>query len=177
MVSNPTIELVDPDLDLVPEFMEALAESYEEHRRFLHWAVPSPNYQTTYDHAKEAISNFQNRVNELRFGVRRVSDRRLVGCIGLLIRDMLIPYFEIGYWIRSSEAGKGYTSMAVPLLEQYAIEEFSARRIEIKMGESNVASRRVAEKAGFKYEATIHLNRRLPNGEVDNTIIYYKTYS
>lgn len=177
MITNSTIELLPPGLHLVSEFREAVDESYEQNRRFLHWAEPSPSYDTTRENMQRAISNFNDQVNEFRFIVRRIRDRRIVGCIGLLIRDMLIPFFEIGYWVRSSEAGKGYTSMAVELLERYAVEQLGAKRIEVKMAESNVASRRVAEKTGFQYEATIHLNRRLPTGEVDNTCIYYKVYS
>ncbi len=109
--------------------------------------------------------------------MQRNSDDRIVGCIGLRMRDMAIPYLEIGYWARSSEAGKGYTTQAVSLVEQYALSEFKVKRLEIKMAISNDASRRVAEKSGFEHEATIHHDRMLPLGDVDGTHVFCNIYS
>ena len=37
-------------------------------------------------------------------------------------------------------------------------------------------SRRVAERAGFEFEARIHGDRRLPSGTVVDTLIYYKLF-
>jgi len=177
MISNETIRLVKPAANLVDDFQLALIESYEDLNKYLAWAEKKPDIETTRQNMLRARDNFENKEEELRFIVQRIHDNKIVGCAGLLIRNMNIPYLEIGYWVRSSEAKKGYIGMAVHLLEEYAVKELKVKRLEIKMAESNKASIQVAERAGFKYEATIHSDRKLPIGKVDNTCVYYKLYS
>ena len=176
MISNSIIELLPPSLELVDEVQEALIESYDDLKTFLLWPKPNPSREDVYSNMQQAIRNFDKKIIEFRFQIRRLSDGKIVGATGLLIRDIDVPFFEFGYWVRSSERGKGYITMAVQLLENYAANELNAKRLEIRMAETNEASRRVAERAGFKYEALVHSDRRLPSGEIDNSHIYYKTY-
>ncbi len=177
MISNAIIRLVPPSSDLVDDVREALIESYELHKAFLLWAKPNPSREDVSSTMEIAINNFRDKTEEFRFFILRVADSKLVGCVGLIIRDIAIPFFEFGYWVRSSEMGKGYISTAVELLEEYAVSELGAKRLEIKMAESNNRSKLVAERVGFEYEAFLHADRELPSGKVDNTHIYYKTYS
>lgn len=177
MISNGIIKISPVSLEYVQDFHEALIESYPEHKEFLEWATENPAIENTTKNMEQAALNFQNMTNELRFIITRESDNKVVGCIGLIIRNLAIPYFEIGYWSRSSSTGQGIMTMAVTLVESYAINKLRAKRLEIKMAASNLASQKVAEKAGFKHEATIHSDRALPSGKVDDTHIYYKIYS
>lgn len=59
---------------------------------------------------------------------------------------------HIGYWIDQDFANKGITTRAVIELTSFAFEELNLHRIEINLRPENEASRRVAEKAGYKYE-------------------------
>jgi RimJ/RimL family protein N-acetyltransferase len=52
----------------------------------------------------------------------------------------------IGYWIRSSATGRGLATAAVRAIAAAAWDDFE--EISIVVAEPNVASRRVAEKAG-----------------------------
>ena len=164
MVVDNTIELLPPSLDLLEDFHDALVESYPEHSKFLAWASADPDLEATRKNMLEAQSNFEQRKTEIRFIITRQSDRRVVGFIGLIIRNLSIPYLEIGFWARTSEMGNGYISRAVKLVEQYAIDEFNVKRLEIKMATSNRASKRVAELSGFTHEATHLSDRVLPSG-------------
>lgn len=177
MIAESEISLVQPRLDLAEEVREALIESYDEHIEFLLWPEPNPSIEEVKKNIEESIRNFENHLNEYRFLILRNSDSKLVGTISLLIRDLKIPYFEFGYWVRSSEHGKGYISRAVQILESYAVKELNVRRLEIRMAESNHKSKRVAEAAGYKYEAKLHSDRVLSDGTIDNSLVYYKTYS
>ncbi len=177
MNADDIIELAPPSMDLVDEFHAALVESFEEHAKYLKWAESDPDISMTASNMADAIARFHRKEQELRFIVLRRSNRRILGCIGLILRDLAIPYFEIGYWVRSSESGKGYISRAVNLIEQFAVNEFCVRRLEIKMSTSNLASRRVAERAGFTLEATHVYDRMLPSGEVTGTHVFCKLYS
>src|SRR5690554_3085388 len=138
MIVSPEISLIKPRTDLAEDVREALTESYTDLIKFLLWPVPNPSVDTVRENIEQAIYNFDNDQSEYRFLILRNSDSRLIGNISLLIRDLKIPYLEFGYWVRSSEQGKGYISKAVAMLEAYAVNELHAHRLEIRMAESNI---------------------------------------
>ena len=164
-------------MDAVEEFHAAVVESRPELRRYLQWAVPEPEVSTTRRNMEQAIANFDACEKELRFLVKRAADGLLVGCIGLMVRDLEVPFFEIGYWVRSSQTGRGYATDAVILVEQYALAQFRPIRLEIRCASDNAASARVAQKAGFSHEARIACDRRLPDGRLVDTDIFRKLYA
>lgn len=59
---------------------------------------------------------------------------------------------QIGYWVAKNRAGRGITPTAVRLLTDYALFVLGLHRIEICLRPENVASRRVVEKLGLRYE-------------------------
>jgi len=59
---------------------------------------------------------------------------------------------EIGYWLSSFHAKKGYMTEAVKILEKEAFEKLKLNRIQIRCDEKNKASSGVAKKCGYNYE-------------------------
>ena len=59
---------------------------------------------------------------------------------------------HIGYWIDHNFANKGYTTRAVELLTNFAFTHLLLHRLEINLRPENIASRTVAEKAGYIFE-------------------------
>jgi ribosomal-protein-alanine N-acetyltransferase len=68
----------------------------------------------------------------------------------------------IGYWVVPEVAGKGVTPTAVALVSDYLFQVAGLHRVEIDIRPENVASLRVVEKLGFRYEGLkerfIHIN-------------------
>ena len=68
----------------------------------------------------------------------------------------------IGYWVVPEVAGKGVTPTAVALITDYLFNVVGLHRAEIDIRPENVASLRVVEKLGFRYEGLkerfIHIN-------------------
>lgn len=63
--------------------------------------------------------------------------------------------YELSYQIYSpKQRGKGLTSEAVNLLVRYLFETKRVNRIRLVIDPGNLASRRLAEKCGFKHEGT-----------------------
>jgi ribosomal-protein-alanine N-acetyltransferase len=58
----------------------------------------------------------------------------------------------IGYWIAERFAGRDITPTAVALATDLSFRRFGLHRMEICMRPENVASMRVAQKLGFRYE-------------------------
>ena len=169
------IYLAPPHQAHTAEFRQALIESYNEHRHFLHWASPDPTIERVTGTMDRAIARFETKMGEQRFVVLDTVDDHLVGCIGLTVSDDNLHCYEIGYWMRSSETGKGYGTAAVVLIEIYARETLHAHKLIIITAGTNLASQRVATKAGFVLELVTPNARRLPSGEPDGTYLYTKT--
>lgn len=171
-IESDRIQLVKPELSLVAEVHAAILESEMYLKQFLPWvdgALANPEQGMC-----DAMANFENFTNELRFFIVEKSTGKIVGAIGLIIRDKAVPFFEIGYWLRQSEQRKGFVTEAVHLLEDYAFNELSARRIEIKMADTNLSSRAVAERCGYRLEGLVRHDRRLPSGELCNSLLFSK---
>ncbi|MEI6476516.1 MAG: GNAT family protein [Actinomycetes bacterium] len=59
---------------------------------------------------------------------------------------------HIGYWIDQAYSNRGLTTQAVDLLTEYGFSSLLLHRIEINLRPENAASRKVAEKAGYRLE-------------------------
>jgi ribosomal-protein-alanine N-acetyltransferase len=68
----------------------------------------------------------------------------------------------IGYWVVPEVAGKGVTPTAVALVADYLFNGVGLHRAEVDIRPENLASLRVVEKLGFRYEGLkerfIHIN-------------------
>jgi RimJ/RimL family protein N-acetyltransferase len=175
MLSDDTIELIQPILDIAEDVQQALSESYDLHQAYLPWAQPSPDLAWVRANLAQALANFEQQETEYRFFIRRRTDQRILGCIGLHIRDAAAGQYEIGYWARASEQGKGYISRGVKLLEYFATHALGAKQLRLKTAGSNAASQKVAHRCGYKLETIIEADRSLPSGQTDDTHVYCKT--
>ena len=175
MLENHRIRLIPPSMTYQPKMLEAIIESQVELSAFLTWVPYSLTATESVAYIKQAIENFNNFESELGYFIVDKAADTFLGCIGLQIKDKAIPYFEIGYWLRSSAVGKGYISDAVKLIERYAFDELNAKRLEIKTSNTNLRSYAVAERCGYRFEGELHNHRRMPNGELANTLVYAKT--
>lgn len=88
---------------------------------------------------------------------------RVLGSIGLNPKPGGDGVVEIGYWLRSDARGRGFMTRALRLVARKALED-GAARVQLRADPENVASCRVAEKAGFTREGVLrsaHWNPRL----------------
>jgi RimJ/RimL family protein N-acetyltransferase len=84
----------------------------------------------------------------------RAADK-IVGSISLFHADWEVRSAEIGYGVRSEERGKGYASEALGAVTRWALTEGGIQRAWLTANTDNVASVRVAEKAGLRREGTL----------------------
>lgn len=62
---------------------------------------------------------------------------------------------EIGYWLAQEFWGQGITPLAVQAVTHHAFDAYELRKVYATVRDGNVASRRVLEKAGYAFEATL----------------------
>lgn len=71
---------------------------------------------------------------------------------------------EVGYWTDPRARQRGVATAAVRALCQWAVTTAGIEFIEWRCDAGNIASRRVAEKAGFLIEARLRQRRRARHG-------------
>jgi ribosomal-protein-alanine N-acetyltransferase len=86
--------------------------------------------------------------------LREPGRERYVGHIGLgNITRRAFGSGYVGYWVDSAVAGHGIMPTALALLVDHAFGPGGLHRVEVNVRPENRASRRVAEKLGFREEA------------------------
>ncbi|MCL9781588.1 GNAT family N-acetyltransferase [Vibrio sp. S4M6] len=168
------ISLYKPSMRLCQNVHQAILESQNEMSKYLPWVQHTLTLERVNDTMLEAIDNFDNMTHELRMPIIDNHTGRFLGMTGLIIRDKSVPCYEIGYWLRTAEVGKGYISEAVKLVESYAFNQLNALRIAITAASTNQKSIAVAKRNGYRHEATLEQNRRMADGQLVDTVVYRK---
>jgi RimJ/RimL family protein N-acetyltransferase len=101
------------------------------------------------------------------YGIVRRDDDRLLGLVWTKRTDWATMSTEISYAVAPDARGFGYTAEAADALAVDLILEHGFQRVELRVAAGNVASRRVAEKAGFVYEGLLRNAGHVHSGRVD----------
>ena len=95
---------------------------------------------------------------------------KIVGAIGVFNADWEVRSAEIGYGVRSDERSRGYATEALVGLSRWMLTEGGIQRAWLTANVDNVASVRVAEKAGFHREGTLRRAAMEEDGLHDQAI-------
>lgn len=143
--------------DDAPRLHEAARESVDDVYPWLPWCHPG------YSLA-DAVAWVGSRTAleaegfDYSFAIVGADDRYLGGC-GINQINRLHRFGNLGYWVRSSAAGRGVATAAVRQLAEFAFTHTDLERLEIVCAVANERSQRVAERAGAQREGV--LRRRL----------------
>ncbi|WP_122055690.1 GNAT family N-acetyltransferase [Vibrio sp. Evd11] len=174
-MESERLKLTPPSLKYSEEMFDVINECKVEFSQFLPWVSDSLTKEQLELNIQDATNNFANFIGEFWFNIIEKKTGAFIGAIGFMIRGGTVSYFEIGYWLQTSQTGFGYVSEAIRIIEEYAFIQKGAKRIEIRMAGSNLKSRAVAKRCGYQQEACFANDRRLPSGELDSTLVYAKT--
>jgi RimJ/RimL family protein N-acetyltransferase len=148
------------------EMCAAVSESLPELRPWLPWAHETPTPDGYEADVRAARARFLLR-EDLRFQLYlRSEPGTLVGSSGLHRIDWEAGRFEIGYWLRTGFAGRGYMTEAVRGLARFAFAELDANRLEIWCDSRNERSAAVARRVGFVHEGTFIDHTRALDGSM-----------
>lgn len=149
-----------------PQMCTAVTESLPELRPWLPWAQETPTPEGYEANVREAQARFLLR-EDLRFQLYlRSEPGTLVGSSGLHRMDWEAGRFEIGYWLRTRFAGKGFMTEAVHEVARFAFTELAANRLEIWCDSRNERSAAVARRVGFVHEGTFIDHTRAVDGSM-----------
>ena len=124
-----------------------LAGEDDEHAKRFGW-FPQRSTEETVRAAIVGWANEWETGGATRtFGTEEAASGDLVG--GCELRLRADARADVSYWTFPDRRGRGFATRAVRLLCEYAFRELGVEEIAAQMAVDNVASRRVAEAAGF----------------------------
>jgi len=160
-------------LELTDEqaLFEAVRESIAEVSPWLGWCHENYSIEETREFLRSRAEKSQGD-EWYSFGVfDRRNGERFLGGVGLNFINRVHQFGNLGYWVRTSAAGKGVASKASRLVARFGFEELGLHRIEILAAVSNIASQRVAEKIGAVREAVLR-KRLLIGGAPHDAVMF-----
>jgi RimJ/RimL family protein N-acetyltransferase len=87
------------------------------------------------------------------FAITDAETGEVIGSIDMRINRMHTGH--VGYWLAAEARGRGLTTAALRALSRWAIEDLGLGRVELVTDPDNLASQRVAKKAGFQREGVL----------------------
>lgn len=151
VMENGTIQLMPADVSLAGQ----VVDYYQRNRKFLEEFEPareeaffSLEYQAQL--LEKEMANWREKT-AYRFYIKRVEDpQKIIGMIGLnnVVWGAFCSAF-LGYKLDEALVNRGYMSMAIAIVVQYAFQELRLHRIEANVMPRNGASLRALEKNHF----------------------------
>ena len=128
---------------------------------------------STKEGAREFIDMHIQRYRATKdfYGWAITLDGVVIGSIGLFDIDHESDSCEIGYSLGSRWWGKGYATEAVSAVLDFAFHSIGAHRVQAMYHPDNLASKRVLEKVGMRYEGVIRGGQRNHDGSFSDLIL------
>jgi RimJ/RimL family protein N-acetyltransferase len=153
MARRPRFEaLGDGVVSLRPwrsEDAAALVECIDGDPEITRWLDLIPQPYTAAD-----ARQYLDGLGEQAFAITAVPSGEILGSIGIRWTE-LGDVGEIGYWVRRDARGRGVATRALVIVSRWAIELEGVGRLQLRAAQDNLASRRVAEAAGFRLEGVL----------------------
>jgi ribosomal-protein-serine acetyltransferase len=150
----------------VAALFEAARESIAEVGRWLPWCHENYSVEETRQFISSRASSSQGD-EWYSFGIFRQDGGKFVGGVGINFINRVHQMANLGYWVRTSVAGRGVATIATRAVARFGFEQLSLQRIEIVAAVDNVASQRVAEKVGAVREGILRKRLLIGGHSVD----------
>jgi ribosomal-protein-alanine N-acetyltransferase len=166
-----------PTLDLGDYVLRRIhaddAAAYDAYR-----ADPEVTRYTSINAANEpatlafpALDNGFKDKRSIRWAIAHKATNEMAGDCGFFEINQPHARAEVGYVIARAHWGRGVGTAALLAMVRWGYETLALHRIEAIIHPENVASLRVAEKAGFKREGTMR-GRTLIRGAYSDMVLY-----
>jgi RimJ/RimL family protein N-acetyltransferase len=123
------------------------SDSNAELSRWLAWAI-EPDREASFRFYRSAERNWG--LSGWIFVIRHEGD--VVGLVDLNHYVPLVELADVGYWLSTSSAGRGFMTEALSGVVEFGFQVAGLHRIQLTASPANIASCRVAEKVGFQPE-------------------------
>ncbi|WP_269779803.1 GNAT family N-acetyltransferase [Chromobacterium phragmitis] len=135
------------------------------------WALEEPSIETSESFCRQSRVDYLARKG-LPMLLFLKDGGHFVGACGLHQLSWRHRQAHIGYWAHRDWQGRGLIGEAARAVCDFARQELGLRRIACLADAQNLASRRVAERAGFALEGIMRNERIAPDGFPRDTALY-----
>jgi RimJ/RimL family protein N-acetyltransferase len=152
---------------------EAVNASYEHLKTFMPWAKPNQSVEESERLCREFRGSYL-QARDFVLGIWAPDNSRLIGGCGYHLREgpLELKNAEIGMWIRGDMAHQGIGTAVLKQLLRWGFSEWPWVRLAWRCSGANIASARVAEKAGMLREGILRQNAVDPDGTRRDTLCY-----
>lgn len=151
----------------------AVAETWDELHKWMRWAEDRDAFTVELMEIRNrrVMASFILRECIELIGVEAATGTAVIWC-GLHDIDWQGRQCDMGYWVRRSAQGQGFTTEAANALVRYAFVALGMRRIGLTHSAGNEPSRRIAERLGFSFEGIQRGANILPGGQCADRYCY-----
>ena len=153
-LTDGVITIRPPCAGDLPALIVAVQESLAEIQPWMDWAVTDYG-ETHATRWLEAILSNWERSAGFQFAIMDTKTDEYLGNCSIDGINLKYRFCNLGYWVRTSRTRQGIASRAARLSAQFAFEKVHLIRAEIVIATGNIASQRVAQKAGAHYEGIL----------------------
>ncbi|MDQ0937246.1 GNAT family N-acetyltransferase [Streptomyces turgidiscabies] len=148
----------------IPDTKESCADPLTQQ-----WLPPSQPY--TLDDATAWCTSVAHALREsgdgIHFAIIDSDTKRLMGTIGLKKTNWQALVSEVGYWVAPWARGRGIAVEATRALAQWLLSDQKFQRLELRAATENIASEKVALRAGLHREGILRNADVIHAGRID----------
>ena len=159
--------LTDED---APRFVAAVRGSVDTVGAWMDWCHPDYTEDEALAWIALARSNIEAR-KAFDIGIFSADESVFCGGVGVNQIDWRNQVGNVGYWVRSGVQGQGIATRAAMRMIRFGFEELGLNRLEIVAAETNLPSRRTAERVGGLFECLAR-NRLMLHGRPLTGAVY-----
>ena len=163
------IILIKASVKYIDNFFSAIEQSYSELLPWLKWVKG-----ITKEACKRSAQNYELRFNsqqEFQYYIYDLAQNNFIGCISLQDLDWHHHSASLGYWLTSTQVGKGYITEALSNLEKVA-KNHGFITTYITCDALNTKSSNVAKHNG--YELIKVVKNDMYNNTIRDTLVFRK---
>lgn len=155
--------------DDVQPLFDAVRESVNELCTNMTWCHPDYSLEDSRYFIVKCDSDWEMGLN-YNCVIINAGDGTLLGSVALNRLDRKNNLANVGYWVRRSHTGRSVATTALRLIASFGLKKLKLQRLEILVPVNNMASRRVAQKAGARFEGILRNRLTLRDGLCDAAI-------
>ena len=178
LITTPRLVLQPPIASdfYVNEYVTAIDESIYQLKPWLPWAKHVPSCTQAEWYIETCSKNWIEKNNNdlgLVIWIINQTTKELIGSMTIWNIVWEIPKFEFGYWLRTSQTGKGYITEAVNALTRYSFIQMGANRIEIRCESGNTRAQYVPQRLNFTLDGILKKSTRvISSNELTDTFLF-----
>jgi len=169
-IQGTTIGIRTYRRDDTESFCKAVLESTKHLKPFMPWCHENYSLAESDTWVTSRLQRWEQQL-EYSFIIYSLQDNELIGSVDINQINTTHKTGNIGYWVRKKYLNQGIATNAVKLISKFGFDTLMLKRLEIIMLTNNLASKKVAEKAGAHFEGRLK-NRLLVNDCSFDAFIY-----